>query len=169
MNNRRKENLRNNHGYALVELLFYMSVLAILILVVINAMIVMSRAFRETTIQAELMQGGAMMERLSREVRASKSITSISNTDLVLSTTDQAGVAKSEEFVLSGSNINFLENAVSTGNLNPASLAVSGLSFTKIITAKGTAVKVSFNVQSVHDNTNKVVGFYNTVVLRGDY
>src|SRR3989338_4925910 len=97
-------------GYAILELLFYIAFFAILSLVVINAMIVMTRAFRETSIQGEVIQSGVIMERISREVRQAYNISSISATDLNLDSTANGGANKTVEFLLSGTDIQLLEN-----------------------------------------------------------
>lgn len=158
-----------NRGYALVEFLFYISILVILILVVINSMIVMSKSFRETTIQAELVGASSIMERMSREIRQSSSISLISTNNLILNTKDELGVNKTVEFLLSGSDINFLENSVSFGNLNTPNIAISSLTFTEITTVAGKAVKVFLSLSSVNDTSSRNVDFYNTIVLRGSY
>ncbi len=163
-------NLKNKKGgSAVIELVFYLSILAILVLVVINAMIMMTKSFRETTIHASLGSGASIMERMSRQIKQASSITSLTATDLVLAAKDLNGADISARFVLSGSNIAFSENGSSLGNLNSANLTVSSLSFTQINTSKGTAVKIFFTVGSTSDPLNRTVDFYNTVVLRGDY
>jgi Tfp pilus assembly protein PilE len=163
------KNQNQQKGSSLVELVFYISIFTILVLVVINAIIVMSKSFKETTVHATLESGGAIMERMSRQIKQASSITSISPTDLVVVTKDQNGNAETVEFVLSGSNINFLQNGASTGSLNSPNLAVSDLFFTRVTTAKGDVVKISFSVSSVNDSLNRTADYYNTVVLRGDY
>jgi competence protein ComGC len=165
-----KNKIKNSEqGSSLIELVFYISIFVILVLVTINAILVMTKSFRETTIQATLESGGAVMERLSREIKQASSITSLSSSDLVLATKDQDGNNENVEFVLSGSDINFLQNGVSTGALNSPNLEISNLSFTQITTAKGTAIKIFFTVEATSDTLNRTVDFYNTVVLRGDY
>jgi len=163
--------LRNQsqQGYAILELLFYIVLFSILSLLVINAIITMTRSFREIAIQAELARGGLMVERISREIREAYSINSIGANNLKLNTKDDAGANKTVEFLLVDSNIELLENDVLTGNLNTPNIIVTGLSFTQITTAQGKAVKMSFTVQSKNDVANRSVDFYNTIVLRGSY
>ncbi|MES3032336.1 MAG: hypothetical protein V4699_03805 [Patescibacteria group bacterium] len=163
-----KKNKKEN-GYALLELLFYVSFFAVLSIVVINSMILMTKSFRETTLQAELLQSGGVMERLSREIRQANNITSISGSDLKLDTTYGAGVAKTVEFALSGTDIHFLENDILTGNLNTPNIVVTGLTFTQVTTTVGQAVKITLSVRSSNDSLNRVVDFYDTIALRGIY
>jgi Tfp pilus assembly protein PilE len=163
-----KINLKNK-GYTLVELLFYIAIFTSLSLVVINSMFVMAKSFKETTIQAELAKGGLIMERISREVRQATSINTISTTDLKINTTDDAGTITTIEFLASGTNVQIFENDVLVGDLNSSNIKVSGLTFTRIDTAKSSAVKISFSVASTNDSQNRTLDFYDTVVFRGSY
>ncbi len=160
---------KTKYGYAILELLFYISLFAILTIVVIDSMITMARSFKETTIQEQLVQSGTIMERMSREIRQAVDINSISGSDLKLDTKDASGNSKTVEFVLSGTDIHFLENNVLTGNLNTPNTAVTAVSFTSIVTNKSTAIKVVLSVRSVNDSLNRSVNFYDTIVLRGSY
>ena len=132
-------------------------------------MITMARSFRETAIQAELVQSGVIIERISREVRQAYGISSISPNDLKLNTKDDAGADKTVEFLLSGSNIQLLENNVLTGNLNAPNISVTAVTFTQINTTQGAAVKIFLTIRSNNDKLNRTQDFYNTVVLRGIY
>lgn len=164
-----KIKIRKENGYAVLELLFYIAIFVVLAFVVINSIIMMSRAFRETSIHAELLQGGSIMERMSREIRQASGISSISSTDLSLNTTDSAGANKVLRFALSGTNIQLWDAGNNVGNLNPPNVVVSSLSFTQITTAQGQAIKVSMTIQSSRDTSSRNVDFYDTIVLRGDY
>lgn len=160
---------KTNKGYALLELLFYVAFFAVLILLVINAIITMTRSFRETTIQNEWIQNGTSVERISREIRQAYGINSISANSLKLNTKDSGGANKIVEFLLSGTDIQFLENDILTGNLNTPNISISDLVFTQINTAKGVAVKVSLSFKSKNDVQNRVQTFYDSIVLRGSY
>lgn len=161
--------VKKENGYAILELLFYISFFAVLSLVVISAMVTMTNAFRETTIQAELLQSGSIMEKMSREIRQASDITSIAATELELSMTNSGGGNKTVEFLLSGNDIQFWDGGSNVGNLNSSNIVVTALSFTQITTANGKAVKIGLTVRSTHDKLNRTVDFYDTVVLRGSY
>lgn len=156
-------------GYAVLELLFYISLFIVVSLVVINSLVTMTKSFRETTVQGQLVQSGGIMERISREVKAASNINTINATDLKLDTTDGSGNSKTVEFLLSGSNVQYLENNVLTGNLNPPNITVSGLSFTQITTTEGKAVKIFFTVSAGSGDYTRYADFYDTIVLRGSY
>ena len=151
---------KQKNGYAVLELLFYIAFFTVLSSVVINAMITMTRSFKETTIQAELVQSGNIIERMSREIRQASDITSISSTDLKLNAV---------EFKLSGSDIQLFENDIFVGNLNTPNIIVTALAFTQITTAKGKAVKIELTLKSANDTSDNTKDFYDTIVLRGNY
>jgi competence protein ComGC len=160
---------KTQQGYVTLELLFYIAFFVILSLVVINTMITMTRSFKETTIEAQWLQSGSIMERISREIRTAYDINSISANDLKLNTQNNVGIIKTVEFLLSGSNVQLIENNILTGNLNTPNIAITGLTFTQITTSQGKAVKVFLTVKSVNDVSGVTQNFYDTIVLRGIY
>lgn len=160
---------RSERGYALLELLFYIALFTVLSLLVINSLILMTRVFRETMIYGELTQSSFIMERISREARQANSINTISVTSLKLNTKDEAEVDKTIEFILSGSNLQLLENDVFIGNLNTPNIIVADMSFSQIDTLEGSAVKVFLTIRSSNDAFARTFDFYDTIVLRGNY
>lgn len=156
-------------GYALLEMVFYISLFAVVSIVVINSMIVMMKSFKETRINSELTQSGTIMEKISREIRQADSIYSVSASLLGLNVKDENGQNRRVEISLVGSDVKFSENDVLVGNLNTPNISIMGLNFTQIVTTKGTAVKILLTVKSNHDSQNRTENFYDTVVLRGDY
>lgn len=164
-----KNKNKKKNGYAVLELLFYITLFAILSIVVIDAMITMSKSFREISIQAKLVQSGSIMERISREIRASYDINTIGTTGLILNTKNETGAEKTIEFLLSGSNLELLENGAFIGNLNTPSISVLDITFTQINTVKGKAVKIFLTVKSNNDTSDHTENFYNTITLRGSY
>ncbi len=160
---------KNNQGYALLEAVFYVSLFAIFSIAIINSLAVMTKSFKEAAIYRDLAQGGVIMERISREVKNSKSIAAITGTNLKINTVDHDGANKTVEFSRSGSALRFLENDVFTDNLNSPNTLISSVSFTQINTNMGTAVKIFVSVSSERDPAGRTADFYDTVVLRGDY
>jgi len=156
-------------GYAIIELLFYISLFALLSLLVINALLSMTSAFKETAIQSEILNNTGILERISREIRQAESINSISATSLSLNTKDTLGNAQVITIALSGANVTLTDDGVLVGNLNTPQIQASSLSFTEITTTSGKAVKVFITISSLQDSNNRSYDFYNTVVLRGAY
>ena len=160
---------KKENGYTIIELLFYISFFVILSLVVINALLIMTRSFKETSVQAELVQSGTILETMSREIRESFSINSINPNDLILNTKDNNGVNETAEFLLSGSNLQFFQNGILVGNLNTPNIIITDLSFTQINTLQSKAVKVVLTLKSNDDPSSRLVNFYDTIVLRNSY
>ena len=107
--------IKKNKGYSLVVMLFYIAIFSMLSVVVINSMMTMTKSFKEVTIHREITQGGGeIMERISREIRGAKQISNIVdvNGDLKLDTTDDLGVAKSIEFILTNNNLQIIDGSV---------------------------------------------------------
>src|SRR6185503_1918234 len=113
--------------------------------------------------------GSEVMERIGREIRKASAINTITATDLLLDTTDDAGESKTLEFVLAGNNIELRENGAVTGNLNGEKTVVTALTFTEISTANGSAVKIFLTVRSASDTAGRSVDYYDTIILRGEY
>lgn len=164
-----KNNKKMNKGYVLLETIFYIFLFAILSIAVIDAMVTMTRAFKESTIQADLTQGGNIMERISREIRQAYGINLITTNDLILNTKDSVGANKTIEFNLSSANVQLIDNGATSVNLNSSNVTVSNITFTQINTVKGSAIKIVLTIRSNHDSQNRTENFYDTVVLRGDY
>lgn len=162
-----KKNLEK--GFTLIEAVFYVALFVIISIAIIDAILGMTRFFKETKIQIDVAQGGDIMERISREIRQSGSISAISSSDLVLNTKDSNGNNETIEFASSGANLQFYENGNLIGNLNSSNITVSNLSFTSIITAQSAGVKVSFSVYSNNDSLKRAYDFYDTAVLRDSY
>ena len=159
---------KKEQGFAILELLFYIAFLAVLSLLVINAMMTMSRSFKETSIQGELTQSGTIMERISREIRQANDINLIDAHSLILNT----GVNETIEFKFVNPDIELWENNGSNvfiGNLNSPNIEITSLTFTPITTAKSKSIKVALSLHSNNDSLARNQDFYNTIVLRGSY
>lgn len=163
-----KIKLKKNSGESIVETVFYIALFAVLSIAIINALIVMMKSFKETSAWREMVQNGAIMETMSREIKKAYNISSIISTDLVLDTRDEAGNNRTVEFVLSGTDILFRENGSLVGNLNSTNISVSNLSFTQITTTKGSVVKISFSIAPKSGVIN-AENIYDTIVMRGNY
>lgn len=156
-------------GYAILELLFYISFFAVLALAVIAALMSMSRTFKETAINAEIIRGGSIMDRMAAEIRQAYDINVVGVTNLKLNTTNDAGGNATVEFSLSGTNVELRENDALVGNLNSPDIIVTALNFTSIITSSGKTIKTFMSLSSADDPSGRTFDFYDTITLRGSY
>ncbi|MEI8270280.1 MAG: hypothetical protein WCG45_02840 [bacterium] len=162
--------IKKNEGYSLIEMIFYIALFAMLTTVIINSMMTMIRSFKEVSIKREITQGAEIMERISREIKQANKINTIDTPGGVkLDSKDESGTYKLVEFALTDKNIRILENSNFIGNLNSPNIEVDTLTFNKITTIKGEAIRVLLTVSSKHDYKNRSFNYQNTVVLRGDY
>lgn len=169
MTNFRLKTKNKKSGYAVLELVFYIALFAILSIVVINSLVTLTKSLRETKVEREVSQGGVLMERISREIRAADSINTITSSSLKLNTTNESEVNKTIQFTLSSGSILLYEDDVLSGYLNSSNITITGLSFIEITTSHGKAIKVDLSLRSNNDKDARVETFYNTVILRGAY
>ncbi len=156
-------------GYAVLELIFYITFFAILSIVLVNAMITMAKSFKETSIQAELVQSGMMMEKISRELRQADDFSFASNI-LIINTRDDFDNSKTITYAFFDSSAQIEDSLLGDlGNLNTPNIAIIDFNFTPVITAKGKAAVVTLTVRSNNDTSERTITFNNTVVLRGSY
>lgn len=160
---------KNQKGFTLIEMLFYVALFSVVSLILIKAIITMVGSFRETQITSDINQANQIIERVSREIRQADGINTISGSNLKLDTTDASGNPATITFTLSGTNLELRENDVLIGNLNSTNVAVNSLSFTQITTTQSTAVKLTMTVQSNRYGSTRTANFYDTLVLRGSY
>jgi Tfp pilus assembly protein PilE len=161
-------------GYTLLEFILYIGILSIFSTVTVNAIIIMNKKFRVMKTQTELMQGGVIMDRISREIKKASGVNLLTSDSLELKTYDNNRADKIVKFYFSSINhsIEIFENGISVGNLNSSNIEVIDLNFTKIIVANRPeegAVKLILTLKHKGDLQNRQEKFYNTVVLRGSY
>lgn len=167
---------QTNKGYSIVEMLVYLAIFTAVSIFIINSMIVVLGSFATTRTNRDLLESGSIaMERISREIRQSKSVDIVNSTlgsspgVLQLNSTDSAGNAMTVKFVISSGALNLYENGTSIGNLLGQNVSVSSLIFRRIATTNGEAVKIELTLQDVYSKNNQSQNFYNTIILRGEY
>lgn len=161
---------RKNKGYALIEVLFYISFFAIFSILIINSMIIMLKSYKEIMINSDFVQGSIIMDRISREIRNSYDVNNISTNSLALNISNEGQLTeKVITFLLNNSNVEFYDNNVFIGNLNSQNIIVNDLIFTEIITSKGKAIKIFLTLKSNRYSSERIENFYDTIVLRNNY
>lgn len=159
----------DNKGFSIIELLFYIAIFIVLFLVVVNAIIIMTKAFQETTVNIQITQSSNMMEKMSRAIRQSNGIVSFNTSDITLNTLNEAQVYTPVRFVLSGTDLQFYEDGVLVGNLNSPNISVKNLTFEQITTAVGSGIKIYYRVESNSYSSTRAEDFFDTAMLRGEY
>jgi len=162
------------YGFTLIEVIFYISLFAIFSIAIIDTLMTMTKSFKETAINSDIVKGSAIMERISREIKQAYSITSISANNLSFLTEGEGGaLTKTVDFTLSGTNIRYLENGVFIDNLNPTNISINSVTFERPFVVSASLqtypVKISLSISSTRDSLNRTYDFYDTVVMRGGY
>lgn len=169
---------KNNRGYGLVELIFYVAIFSITSVLVLNSILTMVNAFKETSANNHLVQASKILERISREIRNAE-IYSIDGNSITLTDTD----ATSVNFTFSNNDILLYESGTLLGPLNPANVRITSMSFSPVVSVRNgatydagnvdplgsSAVKVAITMQSNRFGLIKEKTFYTTIVLRESY
>ena len=163
-------------GLTLIEILFYVAILAMLVLAVLQALIPLGRSFRTLSANTSINTTAQVaLERMVREIRGGTSVDLANSTlgsspgVLQLNTLDSGGNATTVQFYLSGTTLRLKEAGIDSGPLAPSSARVTSLIFRKITTSNSQAVKVEITVESGSGASYISKKFYTTAVLRGSY
>ena len=173
--------LKTTKGFSLVEILVYISIFAIVSVVVINSYIIVFGSFSQVKTNHDLVSSAnSSLERISREIRQAKTVDILNSTlgatpgVLQLNSTDSIGATRIVKFYVSNGQLNLSQGSseplVLTGNLLGPDISVTNLIFRRILTS-GTkeAIKIEMTLQDNRSKTLKNEKFYDTIILRGGY
>ncbi len=158
-------------GYSVVELVIYITLFVLISVVVIQSLIYVMKTYASARSFRTLQQNGELvMERLTREIRQSDSVSiggsvfGSSPGTLTVSGTDSGGAPYTDVFsVVNG--VSQLSVNGSVSNLSSGEVTVSNLTFWNVATTGSEAIKIKLTLTT----TNIPVitkSFYTTVVLR---
>ena len=160
---------KTNTGYSLVETIFYVSLFAILSIILLDAMMMMTGLFMKTMTSGDIVQGSTIMENISRELRQANDFSFAPNV-LTVSTKDSSNNAKTIVYTFSNSNLQITDSALGNlGNLNTPNVSVTSFNITPINTSKGKAAKIDLAIKSNREVVSNTENFENTIILRGSY
>ncbi|MCX6717823.1 MAG: hypothetical protein NTU76_04080 [Candidatus Taylorbacteria bacterium] len=166
-------------GFALVEMIVYISIMVIIMIALINIIISITKSNRFSSIENNIKNSAISgLEEITREIRNAKSIDynqsvfSSSNGKLFLNTLDQNGSIKTIKFYLENQTLKEDVGGVATstgGSLTQKDVKVLSMTFKPIDTLKSKAVKIELVLSSSNNDFVRNENFYSTVVLRGSY
>lgn len=177
-----KKTKKESSGFTIIESVIYMTILAVLLVTIINLMAVLSSSYRSVKAMRSVETGAiAAMDRIIRETRSATSIdTSQSNfgvnlaqnisTAFTLNGLNASSSAVSIQFYVSNGRLMLKENNITLGPVTPSSVSVSSLVFRSYSATTSSAVKVEMTLTTA--TSSGVISsdnFYGTVVLRGSY
>lgn len=160
---------KTEKGYTLVETIFYVSLFALLSVVVLDVLITMTGLFMKTVTHGDIVQGSTMIESISRELKQADDF-SFNSPTLTVNTRETDGSPKTIVYTFSSSNIGMIDSVLGNlGNLNTPNVSVVSFNVATINTSQSKAAKINLTVKSNRDAENNTEDFQNTVVLRGSY
>lgn len=164
-------------GYTLLETVVYVAIFIVILVAVIDMLVTLSKSFSRVRAYNEVRVSGMnTIERMSREIRTAASVDTPGSTlnahpgDLLINTTDDAGVAKTVEFYWNSTakSVDIVDNGVNKGALNGSSTEITNLVFRNVPTTKGDVIKIEMTARS-KKLTDITAKFYDTIVMRGAY
>lgn len=157
-------------GFSLIEVIVYIGVLSFISIIVINSFIVSFSISRIAFEKRNLLESGnSVLDRISREIRNADSIVDANSvfdsSDGVLELSSENG-ARMVKFQIDSGKISFYEDDDFYDFISGDKVTAESIIFRKITTSASTAVKIEMILK---DDSDRVVNFYNTVILRGSY
>jgi prepilin-type N-terminal cleavage/methylation domain-containing protein len=166
-------NKKLTRGFSLVEMIIYVSILAIISVVVVNTILSFTGSYRDLRALRALDHASiGAMERMTRDIRASSSVTTAQSTlgsspgALTLVATS-GGVSTTTKFYIQNGVLRVDVNSVYSGPLTLSSTTVTSLIFNTLTSTVSTGVKVDMTIQSTDGIATRTKTYHSTVILRG--
>lgn len=164
--------IRYNQGFSLLEMLVYVTILAMLMVIVVTVLTSVTKSYASLKASKNLNHAAVVsLERMTREIRGANSLVTASS---VLDASPgkiylQGEGTDSIEFYLDSGVLKMNMNGVYEGPLTSDETTVTDLVFTHSSTDESEAVRIDMTIESGTGDKMKTERFYSTVVLRGSY
>lgn len=156
-------------------MLFYVALLSLALLAVIETLLIMVRSYGSLRSAQHIERdAGIVLERMLREARDAQDIDDAGSVfgsspgELLLTTTDASGTARTVEFYVENGQVKLKEDGLLSGALTGTKTSVSALVFRKITTGRSKGVKIELHL-SGSGTPSREENFYGTAVLRDSY
>lgn len=163
-------------GYSLAEMVVYVGLLALLLGVIVQTSLTMSKVQKRSRAYLDINSAAiTAYSKLSRDIRRATSIDEVNSTfgatggKLVLLMKKPDGSNDSTAYYVSEAKVKVDQNGVYEGDVTQDSMAVSNLTFRKYGSGSTTAVRVEMTLAPEASTTVPALNFYGTYVLRGSY
>jgi type II secretory pathway pseudopilin PulG len=162
----------SKNGFSLLEMLFYIALLVLLLVVVLNSVLLMVTSYRNIK-ATEVIESSAVtaLDTMVKDIQGSKAIdvTSVLNSNpgvLVINT----GTTTPAQIKFDGgtSSLAVYEDGVYSGPLLSKDARIKTLIFRSIGTSTP-AVKIELEIESGTSTSYRSKKFYETAILRGSY
>ncbi len=166
----------SRRGYTLIEMLISVGLISLLLLVIIETSLSVSKSQARARDFLEINSTAVgAFSRFSRDIRRANSVDTINSTlnassgKLVLNMKKVDGTNDVTTFYLAEERVKEIYNAAVVGDLTPSAMSVSNLTFRLFTVASTTAVRIEMTIAPEASSTVPAVNFYGTYVLRGSY
>lgn len=163
-------------GFTLVEMVIYVSFLAVFSVLIINSLVITTRAFADFRLTRDVNNSAiTVMERLVRDIRDAYDVEQVESTfsshpgRLTLNTTDDLGANTTIEFYVDSGRIRVKEGGVDTGYISSQNVTVDLLVFDFVTNINTSAVTIRMQLSASRSSVEKQKTFYSTVILRDSY
>lgn len=157
----------NKKGFSLIEMLIYISILAVIFVLVVQTVLSYTGSYRNLgALRAAEHTGIDAMERITREIRGATSASTLTAGELTLTTTSN-GVSTTTRFYVQNSVLKVDVNGVYSGPLSVSNSTVTSLTFSSYSNTNSTAVKVDLTVVGSSGSVSKTKTYHSTIVLKG--
>jgi len=157
-------------GFTLIEMLIYVTLLAVVGVLVVNAMVFFAPSYSSLKVSRDINSAGiATIERVTREVRSArsvdtvKSIFNVSEGKLVVN-----NASGSVELYLSNGRV-YVEDGTGPSAITRKNVTVTSLLFKHIISPESETIQMDMTVEGVGRSSTKTETFHAAVVLRNLY
>lgn len=156
-------------GYAIPEIVVYISILAVIFVLIVNTVMTFSGSYRRLR-AVRLIEHSATnaMERMTRDIRGAAGVVTASSTlGVSPGILTVASSATTTRFYVDDGILRMDVNGAFAGPMTLSNTEVSNLVFTPIATAESEAVKIDMTITSTVGSMTKVKTYHATVVLQG--
>ncbi len=160
-------------GFSLIETIIYIALFVGLSALLIDSLILMSKAYTESRASREVLSSAEVsIERIEREVQGATSVDGTfsvfdaPNGALSLKGVDTSGVADTVVFSLSNGEIMVSKNGGAATPITDPHVSVDSLVFRDIVAGSAQAVRVEATFRSLRSATGKTLTLADTALVR---
>ena len=163
----------HNAGYTLLEMIIYISILAVITVTLVNMLLTFVTSYRSVgVLRIAEHTGTDAMERIVRDTRSATSIDAPNSTlgtspgVLTLVSTSN-GVSTTTKYYVQSGTLKVDVNGAYFGPLSSTNTSITNLVFTQAASATTTLLKIDMTVQGSLGGTVKTKTYHTSVVLGG--
>lgn len=167
---------KKDKGFSLIEMLVYVGILALILVLLVNALLLVGSVRGRLGASRELNRSAVTaLERMTRDIQSATSTNDAQSSfgshpgQLTVEGFDSAGTPTAITFALNGTTLEVSEGGSVVGDLTGDDTEVTSLIFRKITTVISTAVRIEMTLQAGTGASQQTETFYATAILRGSY